>query len=55
MNSADYLTYYATKFRTVEIDSTFYATPAATTVTGWGLYHVRASTERGISCRVPTT
>jgi uncharacterized protein YecE (DUF72 family) len=28
MKSADYLTYYATKFNTVEIDSTFYRTPA---------------------------
>jgi uncharacterized protein YecE (DUF72 family) len=35
MRSADYLTYYATKFQTVEIDSTFYRTPAPTTVTGW--------------------
>jgi uncharacterized protein YecE (DUF72 family) len=35
MRSADYLTYYATKFQTVEIDSTFYATPAASTVIGW--------------------
>jgi uncharacterized protein YecE (DUF72 family) len=28
-------TYYATKFDTVEVDSTFYRTPAASTVTGW--------------------
>ena len=32
---SDYLTYYATKFDTVEIDSTFYRTPALTTVKGW--------------------
>lgn len=35
MKSADYLTYYATKFDTVEVDSTFYRTPAASTVSGW--------------------
>jgi uncharacterized protein YecE (DUF72 family) len=32
---ADYLTYYATKFSTVEIDSTFYRTPARKTVQDW--------------------
>jgi uncharacterized protein YecE (DUF72 family) len=31
----EYLTYYATKFNTVEVDSTFYATPSASTVNGW--------------------
>jgi uncharacterized protein YecE (DUF72 family) len=31
----DYLSYYASKFDTVEIDSTYYATPSASTVTGW--------------------
>jgi uncharacterized protein YecE (DUF72 family) len=31
----EYLTYYATKFDTVEVDSTFYCTPALTTVKGW--------------------
>jgi len=35
MRSADYLTYYATKFDTVEIDSTFYRTPSTATVNGW--------------------
>lgn len=35
MKTADYLSYYATKFEAVEIDSTFYATPAAATVTRW--------------------
>lgn len=35
MRSADYLSYYATKFQAVEIDSTFYGTPAAATVTKW--------------------
>jgi uncharacterized protein YecE (DUF72 family) len=31
----EYLNYYATKFDTVEIDSTFYRSPALTTVKGW--------------------
>jgi uncharacterized protein YecE (DUF72 family) len=31
----EYLTYYATKFDTVEVDSTFYRTPTLTTVKGW--------------------
>jgi uncharacterized protein YecE (DUF72 family) len=31
----EYLTYYATKFDTVEVDSTFYRTPALSTVKGW--------------------
>src|SRR5271166_6474981 len=35
MKPADYLTYYATKFDTVEVDSTFYRTPSASTVKGW--------------------
>ena len=32
---ADYLTVYARAFDTVEVDSTFYAVPAAKTVRGW--------------------
>ena len=32
---ADYLTVYARGFGTVEVDSTFYATPVAKTVRGW--------------------
>jgi len=35
MKPADYLTYYATQFNTVEIDSTFYRTPELSTVKGW--------------------
>lgn len=31
----DFLSYYATQFKTVEIDSTYYGTPSAATVTGW--------------------
>jgi uncharacterized protein YecE (DUF72 family) len=33
--AADYLTIYARAFDTVEVDSTFYAIPAAKTVRGW--------------------
>src|SRR4029077_11864476 len=35
MKQRDFLSYYATQFGTVEIDSTFYGTPRAATVTGW--------------------
>ena len=31
----EFLSYYATQFATVEVDSTFYGTPSASTVTGW--------------------
>jgi uncharacterized protein YecE (DUF72 family) len=31
----DYLSFYATRFDTVEIDSTYYRTPAPSTVRGW--------------------
>jgi hypothetical protein len=37
MKPRDFLTYYVTQFGTVEVDSTFYRTPSAATVTGW--YH----------------
>jgi uncharacterized protein YecE (DUF72 family) len=35
MQPAEYLSYYAMKFDTVEVDSTFYRTPALSTVQGW--------------------
>jgi uncharacterized protein YecE (DUF72 family) len=35
MKSADYLSFYATKFDTVEVDSTFYGTPSISTVKAW--------------------
>jgi uncharacterized protein YecE (DUF72 family) len=35
MRSRDFLSYYASKFQTVEIDSTFYGTPTASTVASW--------------------
>jgi uncharacterized protein YecE (DUF72 family) len=35
MKPRDFLMYYATQFKTVEIDSTYYGTPTASTVTNW--------------------
>ena len=35
MKQADYLAFYATKFQTVEIDSTYYGPPSRSTVTSW--------------------
>jgi len=35
MKSRDFLSYYATLFATVEVDSTFYGCPAPTTVKNW--------------------
>ncbi len=35
MKPADYLKFYSTKFQTVEVDSTFYGTPSASTVEKW--------------------
>jgi uncharacterized protein YecE (DUF72 family) len=35
MKPRDFLSYYATKFNSVEVDSTFYRTPACSTVSGW--------------------
>src|SRR5688572_24695654 len=34
--AADYLSLYARAFRTVEVDSTFYAIPSAKTMRDWG-------------------
>ena len=35
MRSRDLLRHYSTQFQTVEIDSTFYGTPATSTVSSW--------------------
>jgi uncharacterized protein YecE (DUF72 family) len=35
MQSRDFLSYYATQFATVEVDSTFYGCPSASTVNNW--------------------
>jgi uncharacterized protein YecE (DUF72 family) len=37
MKPKDYLTFYATKFNTVEIDSTFHRTPSRATVSSIGV------------------
>jgi uncharacterized protein YecE (DUF72 family) len=37
MQPRHFLSYYATQFRTVELDNTFYRTPAISTVEGWNL------------------
>jgi uncharacterized protein YecE (DUF72 family) len=37
MPPRDFLSYYATQFQTVELDNTFYRTPAISTVEGWNL------------------
>src|SRR5208337_1546260 len=35
MKSGDYLSFYATKYNTVELDNTFYRAPTISTVKGW--------------------
>jgi uncharacterized protein YecE (DUF72 family) len=35
MKQADYLSFYSTRFDTVEVDSTFYAIPTIETVENW--------------------
>jgi len=35
MKSRDFLSYYATQFATVEVDSTFYGCPSTNTVNNW--------------------
>jgi uncharacterized protein YecE (DUF72 family) len=37
MQPRDFLSYYATQFDTVELDTTFYRTPAVSIVEGWNL------------------
>jgi len=48
----DYLSYYATKFDTVEIDSSFYRTPALTTAKGW---HSKTPPGFVFAAKVPQT
>jgi uncharacterized protein YecE (DUF72 family) len=35
LKPADYLSFYATRFDTVELDNMFYRTPSESTVRGW--------------------
>jgi uncharacterized protein YecE (DUF72 family) len=52
MKPSDYLQFYAERFHTVEVDSTFYACPTASTVQNWN-----ARTPEGFifSVKVPQT
>jgi uncharacterized protein YecE (DUF72 family) len=50
MKSSDYLTHYASKFRTVEIDSTYYGAPSESTVTSW---HRRTPPDFIFAAKVP--
>ncbi len=50
MQSRDFLSYYATQFATVEVDSTFYGCPSATTVNNW---NARTPEDFAFSVKVP--
>src|SRR5258708_22444625 len=50
MQSRDFLSYYATQFATVEVDSTFYGCPSATTVNNW---NTRTPEDFVFSVKVP--
>jgi uncharacterized protein YecE (DUF72 family) len=52
MRSADYLSFYAEQFHTVEVDSTFHACPSARTVSNW---NVRTPEDFVFSVKVPQT
>jgi uncharacterized protein YecE (DUF72 family) len=62
MKPAEFLTYYATKFNTVEVDSTLYREPSAATVNGWTenvghifrLYPIESSSYRHCNCHSPS-
>ena len=50
MKAADYLRFYATRFRTVEVDSTFYGTPKPERVRAW---HERTPGDFVFAVKVP--
>jgi uncharacterized protein YecE (DUF72 family) len=50
MQSGDFLSYYATQFVTVEVDSTFYGCPSARTVNNWA---ARTPEDFTFSVKVP--
>jgi uncharacterized protein YecE (DUF72 family) len=50
MQSRDFLSYYATQFATVEVDSTFYGCPSVSTVTNWA---ARTPEDFTFSVKVP--
>jgi uncharacterized protein YecE (DUF72 family) len=50
MQTRNFLSYYATQFKTVEIDSTYYGTPSASTVMNW---HERTPPDFIFAAKVP--
>jgi uncharacterized protein YecE (DUF72 family) len=52
MKPTEYLTHYAKTFRCVEIDSSFYATPAAATVNSW---YLKTPADFIFAAKVPKT
>jgi uncharacterized protein YecE (DUF72 family) len=50
MKPSEYLSFYATKFRAVEIDSTYYGTPSVATVSRW--YH-KTPSDFSFAAKVP--
>jgi uncharacterized protein YecE (DUF72 family) len=52
MKPADYLSYYATQFDTVEVDSTFYRIPSVSTVRGW---YAKTPEKFTFAAKVPQT
>jgi uncharacterized protein YecE (DUF72 family) len=50
MQTRNFLSYYATQFKTVEIDSTYYGTPSASTVMNW---YDRTSPDFIFAAKVP--
>ena len=52
LRSSDYLSYYADRFQTVEVDSTFYACPTPRTVSNWA---ARTPANFVFSVKVPQT
>ena len=50
MKPRDFLSYYASQFKTVEVDSTFYRTPNFATVAGW---HEKTPPDLIFAAKVP--
>jgi uncharacterized protein YecE (DUF72 family) len=50
MQPRDFLSYCATQFHTVELDNTFYRTPAISTVEGW---HMKTAPGFIFAAKVP--
>lgn len=50
--SADYLSFYATRYQVVEVDATYYRPPSPRTVEGW---HEKTPPGFGFSLKVPQT